>query len=185
MNDIWSIDELQEVWQLATRMHDGQKYGGSGHDQQIEYLNHIGSVAFEVMTAVVIQKDLDADLAIKCAILHDTLEDTILTYDDILDKFGPAIANGVQALTKNESLASKREKMTDSLNRIKQQPKEIWAIKMADRISNLQQPPFYWDTAKKKEYLEEARLIHTELRTASKYLADRLEKKIEEYQRFI
>lgn len=166
-------------------MHDGQKYGGAGQDQQIEYLNHIGSVTFEVMTAVTIQKDLDANIAIKCAILHDTLEDTDLTYNDILEKFGPAIANGVQALTKNENIASKREKMTDSLSRIKLQTKEIWAIKMADRISNLQKPPFYWDTAKKKEYMEEARLIHTELNTASKYLADRLEKKIKEYQRFI
>jgi (p)ppGpp synthase/HD superfamily hydrolase len=166
-------------------MHDGQKYGGANQDQQIEYLNHIGSVTFEVMTAVMTEKNLNANLAVKCAILHDTLEDTDLTYNDILDKFGVNIADGVLALTKNENLSSKREKMEDSLKRIKEQPFEIWAVKMADRISNLQQPPFYWDTTKKKEYIEEARLIHSQLHTASKYLADRLAKKIEEYQRFI
>jgi (p)ppGpp synthase/HD superfamily hydrolase len=71
------------------------------------------------------------------------------------------------------------------LKRIKEQPKEIWAIKMADRIANLYAPPFYWTNEKKSEYLEEARLIHDELRAGNKYLEVRLANKIIEYQKFI
>jgi (p)ppGpp synthase/HD superfamily hydrolase len=184
MNEKWSVDEMQDAWQLATKMHDGQKYGGSNQGEQIEYINHIGSVVFEILTAITIEH-MDSNLAIKCAILHDTIEDTDLSYDDILNKFGREVADGVLALTKNENINGKREKMLDSLKRIKEQPKEIWAIKMADRIANLYAPPFYWTNEKKKEYLEEANLIHRELQAGNKYLEVRLANKIIEYQKFI
>ncbi|GAL87262.1 metal dependent phosphohydrolase [Sporocytophaga myxococcoides] len=185
MNKKWSIDDIQNTWQLATKLHDGQKYGGANQGEHIEYINHIGSVVFEIMTAITMEDGMNSDLAIKCAILHDTIEDTNLSYDDILSRFGSAVANGVLALTKKENISGKREKMLDSLNRIKEQPKEIWAIKMADRISNLYAPPFYWTNEKKKEYLEEARLIHNELQAGNNYLGMRLANKITEYQKFI
>lgn len=181
----WSIDTIQDAWQLATKLHDGQKYGGPNEGEQIEYINHIGSVVFEIMTAITIEDGMDSDLAIKCAILHDTIEDTSLSYDDILSRFGSAVANGVLALTKNADITEKKEKMLDSLKRIKEQPKEIWAIKMADRICNLYAPPFYWTNEKKKEYIEEAHLIHNELQAGNKYLGNRLANKITEYQKYI
>ena len=75
--------------------------------------------------------------------------------------------------------------MLDSLKRIKQQPKEVWAVKMADRICNLYAPPFYWTNEKKKTYREEAMLIHRELKDGNAYLAERLGRKIEEYRAYI
>ena len=182
--ETWSIDTLQDVWHLATKMHDGQKYGGAKEGEQIEYINHIASVAFEIIAALQVDRTLDADLAIKCALLHDTLEDTTLTYDNLLQDHGIQVAEGVKALTKSSAIKDKHEKMTDSLARIKAQPREVWAVKMADRITNLYAPPFYWSNDKKKEYVEEARLIHAELKEGCQYLADRLFKKIEDYRRF-
>lgn len=179
------IDDLQEAWQLATKMHDGQKYGGANQGEHIEYLNHIGSVAFEVLAATMVEKGMNVDLAMKCALLHDTLEDSTLTYEEVLTKFGKPVADGVQALTKSKAIKDKAGKMADSLARIKTQPREVWAVKMADRICNLYAPPFYWDNEKKRAYAEEARLIYDELKTANEYLAGRLEKKIVEYQRFM
>ena len=88
------------------------------------------------------------------------------------------------ALTKNEELESKEEMMLDSLNRIKEQPKEIWAVKMADRICNLYAPPFYWNKERKIKYQKEAQLIHRELKEGNKYLAERLEKKINDYAKY-
>lgn len=184
-NNPWPIDALQDAWQLATRMHDGQKYGGANPNEQIEYINHIGSVVFEVLNAVTIEKDLNAHLAIHCAILHDTLEDTALTYDALVHQFGPAVAEGVLALTKSNTIADKHAKMLDSLARIKKQPKEVWAVKMADRIANLYAPPFYWDNEKKKAYQAEALLIYNALKDGSLYLAERLAKKIKAYDRFL
>jgi len=161
---MWSIDELQKVWQLASRWHDGQKYGGQKEGVQIEYLNHIGSVTFEILNAINHEKGMNGDLAIKCAILHDTIEDTEQSFEEVKQLFGEEVANGVLALTKNEGLDGKEKRMMDSLSRIRKQPKEVWAVKMADRISNLQAPPYYWNNEKKMKYQKEAQLIHQELK---------------------
>lgn len=185
MKQKWSIDELQAVWIFASQLHHGQKYGGQKEGEQVEYINHIGSVAFEILAAINEEENMNADLAIKCAILHDTIEDTEASFEAIEAKFGKQVANGVLALTKNEQLADKRAMMLDSLNRIKKQPKEVWAVKMADRISNLYAPPFYWTNDKKLKYLGEAKLIYDALKEGNQYLANRLKKKIEDYRKYL
>lgn len=181
----WSIDEIQKIWQLASKLHNGQKYGGFSDGEQVEYLNHIGSVVFEVLNAIQHTENINSDLAIKCAILHDTIEDTAITYEKVKALFGHEVASGVLALTKNDKIEGSLEKMLDSLKRIKEQPIEIWAVKMADRITNLFEPPFYWKDEKKLLYMEEAEIIYDELKDGNKYLAGRLKTKIKEYSRFL
>jgi len=181
----WSIDEIQEIWQLASKLHNGQKYGGLKDGEQVEYINHIGSVVFEILNAIQSTENMNSGLAIKCAILHDTIEDTSASYEKINELFGHEVANGVLALTKNDKIEGQIEKMLDSLKRIKEQPIEIWAVKMADRISNLYQPPYYWENEKKLKYIEEAEIIFNELKDGNKYLAERLKTKIKEYYRFL
>lgn len=48
-----------------------------------------------------------------------------------------AVAGGALALTKDENIADKTEKIADSLHRIKLQPRESWMVKLADRVTNL------------------------------------------------
>ena len=79
------------------------------------------------------------DIAFQIALLHDTVEDTATTPDELTTQFGHDIAEGVVALTKNTALP-KSEAMPDSLRRIKTLRKEVWAVKLGDRISNLQAP---------------------------------------------
>ena len=74
--------------------------------------------------------------------------------------------------------------MKDSLQRIKQQPQEVWMVKMADRITNLYHPPFYWNVEKILRYSQEAKLIHSELKASNHELAKRLLDKIEAYSQF-
>lgn len=181
----WSIDELQTTWQLVSRLHDGQKYGGPKEGEKIEYINHIGSVTFEVLKAIEQTPDMNASLAISCALLHDSIEDTPFSYEEVKELFGAEVADGVMALTKNDALKGKDEKMTDSLTRIKAQPKDVWAVKLADRICNLYAPPYYWNKSKKLAYIEEAKLILSELKDGNAYLAKRLEDKIENYNSFL
>jgi (p)ppGpp synthase/HD superfamily hydrolase len=175
-----SIDEQQEIWQRVTLLHSGQTYGGATRDLKVEYINHIASVAFEVSNALQYTDSMDGDLAIKCALLHDTLEDTGFTVAELTQLYGEKVAAGVQALTKNNNLP-KEERMIDSILRIQQQPREIWAVKMADRICNLYAPPYYWNEAKKASYREEAMVIYTHLSSGNEYLAKRLLDKISAY----
>jgi (p)ppGpp synthase/HD superfamily hydrolase len=75
--------------------------------------------------------------------------------------------------------------MADSLARVKEQPREIGMVKLADRIVNLQPPPANWSSEKRSKYREEAIQIHEALRDSSSFLAERLLKKISEYEAYI
>ena len=183
--NIWSPDIFNKAWYFATLAHDKQTYGGQLKDSHIAYINHVGSVAVEVIWALQTSKEsYNADLAIQCALLHDVIEDTQHTYEDIDSQFGKEVADGVLALTKDE-LISKDNQLIDSIDRIKLQPSEIWIVKMADRITNLYHPPFYWDGEKINAYKEEALVIYNELHTANKCVANRLLNKIKEYKSFL
>jgi (p)ppGpp synthase/HD superfamily hydrolase len=183
MNSTLSIDKLQNIWQKVTELHSGQTYGGQHKDEKIEYINHIGSVVFEILNAGMHTENFNGELAISCALLHDSIEDTALSVDELKQLYGEEVAAGVLALTKDKGRA-KDQQMIDSLTRIKAQPKEVWAVKLADRICNLYAPPYYWDNNKKLSYLEEARTIHFHLKDGNEYLANRLMQKIEDYKRY-
>jgi len=120
-----------------------------------------------------------------CAILHDSIEDTEVTYEELKKEFGTSIADGVMALTKNETLATKREQMIDSLERIIKQPKEVWVVKMADRVANLGEPPYYWKAEKKERYRAEAQIIWDYLNEANEAMAKRLKEKIDAYEKYL
>lgn len=181
MTETFTIDDLQNLWQKVSILHSGQTYGGQKQGEKIEYINHIGSVVFEIINAYQNSLDFNLTLAIKCALLHDTIEDTNLSLEDLEKEYGKQVLEGVLALTKNTQL-EKEFQMVDSLERIKAQPKEIWAVKMADRICNLYAPPYYWDKLKKEKYLEEAKIIYETLKEGNEYLAKRLLEKIEVYK---
>jgi len=175
---MYNQDNITKAWFFASRVHNGQLYPG----EKLPYLTHLGNVMMEVMAVASLLKN--AELAICCAILHDTIEDTSVTYDELVENFSVEVADGVLALTKNETLATKREQMLDSLERIKQQPKEIWVVKMADRVSNLGEPPHYWKNEKVKAYRDEAQIILDYLGEANEVVSERLRGKIEDYKKY-
>ena len=179
--NLWSPDLFQKAWRFAARYHAGQTYGGANEGERIDYLVHIGSVAMEVAWGLTALPMPNPDLAIQCALLHDTLEDTAATYDQLRAEFGGEVADGVQALTKNGRFPDKTEQMADSLRRIQTQPYEVWMVKLADRISNLQAPPYYWDRAKIAAYRAEGQQIYDALHPAHAPLAARLAAKIAQY----
>lgn len=178
----WSPDKYTHALHFAAHAHHGQKVPGS----DMPYLAHVCNVAMEVMTAIASADDGVAypDLAVQCALLHDVIEDAGVSYENVEALFGAAVADGVAALSKEEGLGSKSERMADSLRRIKTQPREIWMVKLADRITNLQPPPHYWKEPKIRDYHAEAVSIHEALGSAHEALAQRLSFKIEEYKQY-
>lgn len=177
---MFNNDLIQRAWNFASEKHRDQKVPGT----ELSYLNHVGNVTLEVMSGAYSDMGLDVGLSLTCAILHDTIEDTDATYDEIRSIFGVGTADGVLALTKDNTLPDKMAQMKDSLMRIKTQPKEVWIVKLADRITNLQTPPAYWSIDKIKSYKAEAELILTELRPSSVLLGNRLADKINNYMQY-
>ena len=176
----WSQATYIKAYRFAAEAHVGQLVPGT----EISYLMHLSFVTMEVIAALAHHPEANGDLAIQCALLHDVVEDTAVTPTQVEALFGTAVANGVLALTKNDQLPSKQAKMADSLARIQQQPHEVWMVKLADRITNLQPPPAHWSREKIKAYRQEAIQIHQALHPASDYLATRIQQKIETYQQY-
>lgn len=172
----------QKAILFATQKHVDKKQTVPGTN--LPYVVHLSNVTMEVIIASFHTENFNLDHAVQVALLHDTLEDTSTGFEEIEDKFGLNVAKGVAALTKNSDLP-KDEQMPDTLERIKDQPLEIWAIKLADRITNLQTPPLEWTSDKKKEYYHESKTILRELKEGNAYLAKRLEMKIKEYEIYL
>ena len=175
-NKLWSQDLYQKAIRFAGEVHGIQKIPGT----ELPYVIHLSNVCMEVMAAVAAAGTENPDLAVQCALLHDTIEDAGVSFSDIEKNFGREVADGVLALTKNSSLG-KELRMADSIKRIRLQPREIWMVKLADRITNLQPPPPGWTEEKIKSYRKEAEFILEQLGEASALLAERLEEKIKNY----
>ena len=176
---MFTPDRYVDAMRFAAAAHLAQKEPGG----ELPYLVHVVSVAAEVIAALPTLADIDADLAVTCALLHDTVEDTSVTLDEIRARYGDAVAAGVAAMTKDEGLPTKAEQMADSLRRIKEQPREIAIVKLADRITNMKEPPHYWPKEKRAAYRVEAGVIADTLGYASPVLEARLRGRIEAYAR--
>lgn len=178
----WSPDAWHVAWEFACLAHHGQKLPGS----DLPYAGHVAAVAMEVARALAIRQANGTpveqpDLAIACALLHDVVEDTTISVEIIAERFGPEVARGVAALSKNPKVGDKPAQMLDSLRRIRECPPEVWMVKLADRIHNLREPPHYWKHGKILAYREEAKQIHTALADACPVLGARLLDRIATY----
>jgi (p)ppGpp synthase/HD superfamily hydrolase len=176
----WTQDDYIKAYRFAADRHNDQKYPGT----DLPYIMHLSFVCMEVIAALRLGGVEQETVAVQCALLHDVIEDTPTTYDEVKQAFGQAVADGVMALTKSPTL-EKSQKMADSLQRLQQQPTAVQLVKLADRITNLQTPPHYWSKEKIAAYRAEAIVIHQALKAANGYLADRLQQKIDDYQQWL
>jgi len=174
--DKWSQDSYIKAYKFAANVHRGQMVPGT----DIPYIMHLSFVSMEIIAALNTEQGCNENLAVQCALLHDVVEDTDVTYQQVMEEFGSAVADGVLALSKDKAMA-KHLQMTDSLQRIRRQPPEIWMVKLADRITNLQPPPSDWSKEKIERYKTEAVEILNALGEASNFLFSRLREKINAY----
>lgn len=174
---MFSQEKYLKALNFAAKAHGEQKtpYG-------LPYITHLTSVAMEIMHAceegkVELEK---ADFVITVALLHDVIEDTDVTYDELYKEFSAEVAEAVDALSKDKTLP-KKEQMADSINRLLTQGYDVQMVKLADRITNMQKPPEKWDSEKIFNYHKEAKFILSCLKNSNLHLSKRLEDKINNY----
>ena len=93
------IKKLNAQEEDAKRIRDAFEFACAAHSGQVRkdgmpYVTHPLAVA-----EIIEEMGLDIDSAI-AAILHDTIEDTNTSYDEIKKRFGPAVADLVDGVTK-------------------------------------------------------------------------------------
>jgi GTP pyrophosphokinase len=122
---------LRGVYELADTAHEGQ-HRASGED----YIEHPLSVAR-------ILADMEMDRAtVAASILHDVVEDTVVTSEEVSAKFGPEIAQLVEGVTKLTRIPyqSKEDAQVENLRKMfMAMAKDIRVIiiKLADRLHNM------------------------------------------------
>lgn len=126
------IDLVWRAYRLSNKAHEGQKRS-SGED----YISHPVSVA-----CIAAKFHLDA-ASIQAALLHDVVEDTQVTLEDIATQFSPQVAKIVEGLSKldkihfNNATHAQAENFRKMLLAMSQDVRVI-LIKLADRLHNMQ-----------------------------------------------
>jgi len=109
---------------------------------------------------------LDATV-LAAALLHDTIEDTDTTHEEIEAAFGPAIASVVAEVTDDTSLpkAQRKQQQIEHAAHISASAR---LVKLADKICNLRDiataPPAGWSLDRKREYFDWARQVVDQMR---------------------
>ena len=181
------VEVIKKAYEYAKKLHEGQ-YRQSGEP----YINHPLNVAY-------ILADMHADRDTICAgLLHDVLEDTEITKEDIAHNFNQNVANLVDGVTKlskmnfsskqDQNLANTRKIITGITEDVR-----IIIIKLADRLHNMRTLQFKSEFKQKENALETMEIfvplayyigayrIKSELEDLSlRYLKPDMYKKIEE-----
>ena len=126
--------------------------------RQEPYLNHLIEVVDLVVQAT---GGTDMDMVI-AALLHDVVEDTPTTYEDVAASFGERVTELVRENSDNMSLP-KAERRRARIAAMALKSREARIVKMADVISNLRaiavSPPAGWSAERKLGYLEGCRQL--------------------------
>ena len=149
------LRSLTKALVFAAEAHRNQRRKGAAQEP---YLNHL----IEVLDLVVKATDgSDMDILI-AALLHDVVEDTSTSYEDVAANFGERIAEIVRENSDDMSLP----KADRRLARIAAMPlksREARLVKIADVISNLRaiavSPPAGWPAERKLGYLQSCRRL--------------------------
>lgn len=112
----------------ARAAHRGQVRNGSGG---MPYVEH------PIAVAARLDEHGYRDEAIAAALLHDVVEDSDTTLEELREQFGDVVAGLVGALTDDESIDSYRERKAEHRERVAAAEGEALAIYGADKLANI------------------------------------------------
>jgi len=135
------------------------------------YINHPIAVASELVSVSVEDPEVLA-----AALLHDTVEDTCATPEDLEREFGPRVRELVEALTDDKSLPSRERKRLQVVHAPGLDP-DAKLIKIADKICNVfdvgHAPAEGWSIERRREYVNWTERVVIGCRGVNPELEDR------------
>lgn len=130
---------------------DKHRYHRRKDEAETAYINHPIAVTAELAEAGVEDPAL-----LVAAILHDTIEDTETTFEEVHKEFGSEVAELVAEVTDDKSLPKKERKrlQVEHAPSLSDRAKQL---KIADKICNVlditHHPPADWSDERKRQYL--------------------------------
>jgi guanosine-3',5'-bis(diphosphate) 3'-pyrophosphohydrolase len=151
---------LMKALSFAANKHRSQFRKGS---EPIPYINHPIAVA----DLIVRTGKVHDEATLAAALLHDTVEDTETTFEELEAEFGPLISKLVAELTDDKKLPKEERKRLQIEHAPSLSPRAR-IVKLADKICNLrdvvQDPPAGWPLKRKQEYFDWAKSVVDHLR---------------------
>jgi RelA/SpoT family (p)ppGpp synthetase len=141
-NKFLNVDTVNKAYNFALKAHQHQK-----REEGVPYIIHPIAVA-KILT------DLKLDSAtITTGLLHDTIEDTKVTYESVKKEFGEEVANLVEGVTKISALENKASSDSKAENFRKlilatSKDIRVLLVKLADRLHNMRTIQFVKDKNK-------------------------------------
>ncbi|BCD99219.1 HD domain-containing protein [Marinagarivorans cellulosilyticus] len=139
------MSELLLALSVAAAAHKGQIRKGSGEP----YINHLIEVSHLLSEHV---DAIDVEV-LQAAVLHDILEDTSVSREELLLQFGSKVLAYVEALTDDKTLPLSQRR-DQQLSHITGESKAVKLIKLADLCSNVSSIPPSWSETKTADYLD-------------------------------
>ena len=144
----YNYDAIRKAYECCIEAHKGQFRISSE-----EYYIHPLSVAI-----ILAQMGMDSE-CIEAALLHDVIEDTPVTHENVEKMFGSSVANLVEGVTKLGKIqfTSKEEFQSENLRKMLIAMNEdirVIIIKLADRLHNMRTIDVMTDTKQREKSLE-------------------------------
>lgn len=161
-----NIKTLAQAISFAAKKHKTQKRKGADGEP---YINH----PLEVLNLLADTGNVEDFDTLIAAVLHDTIEDTATTKEEIAEIFGDKVTKIVLELTDDKSLPKAERKILQ----IQHAPHisiEAKQVKLCDKISNIRDisanPPADWTVQRRLEYIEWGEKVVAGLRGVNKNL---------------
>jgi guanosine-3',5'-bis(diphosphate) 3'-pyrophosphohydrolase len=145
----FAIPALTEATMFAADRHRGQKRKDA---RQTPYINHPIMVV-NLMASIGMITDVEA---LQAGVLHDTVEDTDTSPEEIETRFGYAVRSLVMEVTDDKKL-EKQERKRIQIEKAPRLSPRAKVIKLADKIANLTDlivsPPVHWPLERRQQYV--------------------------------
>ncbi len=180
--DEWDIEEpmWKKAVDFANKHHTkAGQYRIGKNGEKIPYITHI----YEVMRILTNEANITSDTILTVAALHDTIEDTDCTFEDIEKEFGSDIAEAVNLLSRKDG-----QDFDEYARNIFKSKKFPWLglVKLADRIHNMRTYPETKNYGKiKYKYDETLRTITPHAEEQSPILAKKLDETMDMIKHFL
>ena len=121
------------------------------------------------MAHILVQADIEDPEVLAAALLHDTIEDTNTSLEELEIVCGYAIAGIVNECTDNKKL-NKLERKQAQIDHAAHISRKAKLVKLADKIANVNDindaPPAGWSLDRKREYFDWAKKVVDQMRGA-------------------
>lgn len=143
------LPQLFRTLEFVAVKHSDQRRKGAS---DTPYVNHLIEVAYLLADVAEV---IDSDILI-AGLLHDCVEDTDTSLDEVESLFGLTVRELVAALSDDKTL-SKAERKRLVLEHLVSATDAVKLIKLADLCSNIKSVPMDWTSERTREYLDWAR----------------------------